>query len=296
MREDWVRPVAAASLKPVPQTSIEISHSFLNNLHFLPPKTANSADTLKPRKKMRTPAQIEASRRNGAKSNGPKTAEGRARSSQNAIKYGLTSNKIVILDGECEEAWEEFQTHFIAKFQPRDFVEERLVIQMAVNQWRLERVWSLQTATVDEESATQEEIVTVKYEQWDTALIHACSYNARKDDLKALDQYESRFIRNFDRALRQLNQIREQYPPQHDLENEPKTEVLEAQSKTEASEIQSKREVLENEPNTESQAAAPARDSQIQPSAIHPIPNKTLSSIPPQSHRDTNLPDPRRVA
>jgi hypothetical protein len=230
---------------------------------------------------MRTPAQIEASRRNGAKSNGPKTAEGQERSSRNAIKHGLSSNKIVVLDGESEEAWEEYQRHFIAKFQPRDFVEERLVIQMAVNQWRLERVWSLQTATVDEESATQEEIVSVKYEQWDTALVHACSYNARKLDLKALDQYESRFVRNFDRALRQFNQIREQYPPQPVLENEPKTEALEQQPKT---------EVSENEPKPESNAAAPALDAQVQPSVIHPVASKISSSTP------ASLPDPRRVA
>ncbi len=92
---------------------------------------------------------------------------------------------------------------------------------MAVNQWRLERVWSFQTATVDEESANQQELVEAKYEEWDTALVHACSYNARKVDLKAYDQYESRFVRNFDRALRQFNEIREQYPPQSISENEP---------------------------------------------------------------------------
>jgi hypothetical protein len=214
---------------------------------------------------MRTPAQIEASRRNGAKSNGPKTAEGQERSSRNAIKHGLSSNKIVVLDGESEEAWEEYQRHFIAKFQPRDFVEERLVIQMAVNQWRLERVWSLQTATVDEESATQEEIVSVKYEQWDTALVHACSYNARKLDLKALDQYESRFVRNFDRALRQFNQIREQHPPQAVLENEPEIEVLEPEptavpeqkSAGQISKNEPKPEIIENEPKPASKTVPP---------------------------------------
>ena len=95
---------------------------------------------------------------------------------------------------------------------------------MAVNQWRLERVWSFQTATVDEESANQQELVEAKYEEWDTALVHACSYNARKVDLKAYDQYESRFVRNFDRALRQFNEIREQYPPQSISENEPETQ------------------------------------------------------------------------
>jgi hypothetical protein len=230
---------------------------------------------------MRTPAQIEASRRNGAKSNGPKTAEGQERSSRNAIKHGLSSNKIVVLDGESEEAWEEYQRHFIAKFQPRDFVEERLVIQMAVNQYRLERVWSLQTATVDEGSATQEEIVSVKYEQWDTALVHACSYNARKLDLKALDQYESRFVRNFDRALRQFNQIREQYPPQPVFENEPKVDFSENEPDT---------EVLENEPKPESNAPAPEHESRISTSAIRPVASKKSPSIP------ATLPDPRLAA
>jgi hypothetical protein len=226
---------------------------------------------------MRTPAQIEASRRNGAKSNGPKTAEGQERSSRNAIKHGLSSNKIVVLDGESEEAWEEYQRHFVAKFQPRDFVEERLVIQMAVNQYRLERVWSLQTATVDEESATQEEIVSVKYEQWDTALVHACSYNARKLDLKALDQYESRFVRNFDRALRQFNQIREQYPPQPVLENEP--EAVPASPEPKGAEIAEIAEP-ENEPKT----------------SVHAIPDKISPCPAIQNPKSGDWRDSRLIA
>ena len=38
-----------------------------------------------------------ASRRNGAKSRGPKTAAGRERSSQNALKHGLRARRQVLL-------------------------------------------------------------------------------------------------------------------------------------------------------------------------------------------------------
>ena len=193
--------------------------------------------------------------------------------------HGLSSNKIVVLAGESEAAWEEYQTHFIAKFQPRDFVEERLVIQMAVNQWRLERVWSLQTATVDEESATQEELIEAKYEEWDTALVHACSYNARKVDLKALDQYESRFVRNFDRALRQFNQIREQYPPQPVSENEPETEP-QVEPEIPNPEIAK----VENEPET-------PEHIHVRPAAIHVISNEISPSIAINNPKSANLPD-----
>jgi hypothetical protein len=44
-----------------------------------------------PEPRPRTPAQIEASRRNGARSKGPVTAEGKARASRNALKHGLTA-------------------------------------------------------------------------------------------------------------------------------------------------------------------------------------------------------------
>ena len=64
---------------------------------------------------MRTQAQIEASRRNGAKSNGPKTEDGKTRSSQNAVKHGLSANKFVVLDGESGDDWEIFHQSYFAE-------------------------------------------------------------------------------------------------------------------------------------------------------------------------------------
>ena len=94
------------------------------------------------------------------------------------------------------------------------------------------------TATVDQESATQEEVVAAHYEP----------------DLKALDQYESRFVRILDRALKQFNQIREQYPPQLVFENEPKIEIFENEPKI---------EILKNEPGTEISEEAAVRHPRL---------------------------------
>jgi hypothetical protein len=50
-------------------------------------------------------ARAEASRRNGARSRGPSSADGKARAAQNALKHGLRSENYVVL---LDEDWDEF--------------------------------------------------------------------------------------------------------------------------------------------------------------------------------------------
>ena len=54
---------------------------------------------------MTTDARTEANRKNAQRSTGPKTPEGKARSSKNALKHGLTSEEL-ILPGENPEAYD----------------------------------------------------------------------------------------------------------------------------------------------------------------------------------------------
>ena len=84
-------------------------------------------------------ARAEASRRNGAKSRGPSTPEGKARSAQNALKHGLRAQKYVVLP---EENAAEFRAHaaaLIAELAPVGALQSVLAERVAVAAWRLAR-------------------------------------------------------------------------------------------------------------------------------------------------------------
>ena len=50
-----------------------------------------------------SPAQLAANAANAQNSTGPRTSEGKTRSSQNSYKHGLTAREVVIAPGEQEE-------------------------------------------------------------------------------------------------------------------------------------------------------------------------------------------------
>jgi hypothetical protein len=67
----------------------------------------------------RTPsARARASRINGAKSRGPRTAAGKARSSRNALKHGLCAQKILVLPDEDAAAFKALEAALQAELAP----------------------------------------------------------------------------------------------------------------------------------------------------------------------------------
>src|SRR5215207_7484874 len=56
-----------------------------------------------PEPRPRTPAQVDASRRNGARSRGPVTEEGKARASRNALQHGLCAMHHLVLEDEAPD-------------------------------------------------------------------------------------------------------------------------------------------------------------------------------------------------
>ena len=97
---------------------------------------------------MRSDAQIEASRLNGAKSHGPITAEGKQRSSQNAVKHGLSA-RTVVLCNEDHALFDQLEQDYIDSLQPCTVLELHLVQHIAVAEWRVRRAWAVDTAIND---------------------------------------------------------------------------------------------------------------------------------------------------
>jgi hypothetical protein len=84
-------------------------------------------------------ARAEASRRNGAKSRGPKTAEGKARSAQNALKHGLRAHRFVLLADEHMVEFQALEEALRAELAPEGALQNMIVARIAVAAWRMLR-------------------------------------------------------------------------------------------------------------------------------------------------------------
>src|SRR5918994_2577772 len=84
-------------------------------------------------------ARAAASRRNGARSRGPKTPEGKARSAQNALKHGLRAEKFVLLHDEDAKQFEAMADALADDLAPVGALQAVLARRLVVAAWRLER-------------------------------------------------------------------------------------------------------------------------------------------------------------
>ena len=74
---------------------------------------------------------------------GPRTAEGKARSSRNALKHGLTSEEAVLPEEDGAD-FEALRQGFVDDLRPAGETEETLAEIMAVMTWKLRRVWRME--------------------------------------------------------------------------------------------------------------------------------------------------------
>jgi hypothetical protein len=162
---------------------------------------------------MRTQKQIEAARRNGAKSRGPVTPEGKARSAQNRRIHGLSGN-VVVLQNESDDAFTALRDSYAQIYAPANAAEANLVMHIASAQWRLQRCIVMETAAMDHEMDRQRADIAERYVTMDEPTRTMLAFTSLVEEgpgLTALDRYETRLQRTIQRAsaeLRELQKLR----------------------------------------------------------------------------------------
>ncbi|WP_418158897.1 hypothetical protein [Benzoatithermus flavus] len=92
-------------------------------------------------------ARAERARRariNGAKSRGPVTEAGKARSSRNALKHGLTAEVHLVLQGENAAAFDTLARSLFAELAPVGTLDGALVAHLAAALWKTGRAERLE--------------------------------------------------------------------------------------------------------------------------------------------------------
>src|SRR5271156_4532560 len=157
---------------------------------------------------MSSQRKIQSARTNGAKSHGPKTKQGLAKSSRNALTHGLYSPTIV-LQGEPREKYQELLDAYIRQFQPEGPDELDLVEEMAAAKWRQRRLWAIETDLLEDEMMVQKKKLDSDGETYDeiTPLSFAYRDLAASSALPFLTRHESRLERAYFRALKTLLEL-----------------------------------------------------------------------------------------
>jgi hypothetical protein len=105
---------------------------------------------------MSSQARINASRANGKLSRGPKTEEGKRRSSQNARRHGLHSRNLP-LDAETAARFREDRQRLVDLYQPQDEIERCLIDRMAFCHSRHYEAMAKETALIGHAIRAQSE-------------------------------------------------------------------------------------------------------------------------------------------
>jgi len=155
------------------------------------------------------------------RSGGPNTAAGKAISSRNAVKHGLTSNKMFVLQNENPEAWAALLAQCVEGYRPTTPLEHTYVEAIAFALWRLKRIYAVQTALIDLEMDEQAETFAAAFEQADETVRKTQAIrsllgggNNDSDALTKLSRYETALQRAHDRAVKNLKTLREMATPQ----------------------------------------------------------------------------------
>ena len=105
-------------------------------------------------------------KREQGKSTGPKSADGKATSSQNSTKHGCRATRIVVLPGESEEDLDVIRKKWMRKYRPRTKPEIQMVERLIGRDWLV-----LRTERHLDEAYEDMATSGARVKEWDEALV-----------------------------------------------------------------------------------------------------------------------------
>lgn len=150
---------------------------------------------------MSSKAQQKANRRNCLKSTGPKTSQGKAASSANSIKHGLSSAGITVLPTENQADLDALASAITQEHRPSGDAEMFLVTQVIAARWKLARIERLEAEAFNQ-------ILESKFGPVcpDRRVLNELAEPG--NILDKLQRYSAAVERSIYKALRELTQLR----------------------------------------------------------------------------------------
>jgi hypothetical protein len=150
--------------------------------------------------------RIEANRRNAQLSSGPCTKAGKARSSLNALRHGITG-QVSIMTTEDRAAHDKFVQELIERFRPEDALELQFASLIAEDFWRLQRIRAVENDILALGAFSEAANIDVEHPEVHTSITRARTFLEHSKELERLTLYEQRINRAIEKNRRQLDEL-----------------------------------------------------------------------------------------
>jgi hypothetical protein len=162
---------------------------------------------------MATRKQTEANRLNARKSTGPRTSEGKARSSMNALRSGIDADSQLI-PGEWSGDLQRIRTEYYDRYHPVTPAQRMFVDTLIDNEWLLRRLRKVEASLW-----TQSIPKSVPL----TAAMMSEAYCQLTDQFTRLQRRIDATQRNYRHALHELERLQKEESPEPEPDPEPVT-------------------------------------------------------------------------
>ena len=134
------------------------------------------------------------------------TPTGRARSSMNALRHGLTA-RVVVLPTEDMAAYRAFSKEIVDSLDAQTPLERQFAQTVADNQWRINRIRSIEDGMLGMGHFEAAGNFDAEHPEIHSAMTAAKAFRADSQAFVNLSIYEQRLHRGMKEALRQLKEL-----------------------------------------------------------------------------------------